>query len=771
MTAREITALADKAIDLRVSHLPNAQAGKKELGKPTMQSLMIPRTYALDHPATDLFLNHYATHGCPVDCGEDWTMDQLLAALRYGAHPSAKDPVARQCLLDETRDKVKQGFARVMKWKDLMHSPPANLKLSPVAMIPHKSRAFRCILDLSFTLKISKAKSVNESTVKQAPPEAMNELGSALKRIIAHLADSQLRQRTLYFSKLDIKDGFWRMIVNALDAWNFCYMIPPATPDTPIEDIDIVIPDCLQMGWAESPPFFCAASETARDVIASLVGNALPPHPFETRMLPANFDTIPSQDSDGTLTSFEVYVDDFIGCTDIISKDHLLNLSRAMLHGIHSIFPPREVTGHAGEDPISEKKLDQLEGLWDPVKEILGWMINGNDYTLYLPPKKVQKILDMLSAVQRKTFIPVKDFQKITGTLHHASMGIPGGRGLFTALWTAYKTETKQHIRLTAELKNIFDDFKWLFKQITKQPVNVAQLVPCLPISHGYTDACKYAAGGAWILQIDQCVHYIMWTVPFPDDISNALDAGTISINDLEMAGVLLGWFTLEYFLPDMRHHQAGIQCDNSSTVHWSRKFTARSPVAGHLLRALALRQQIRQSAPLLVIPIAGEDNTMADVASRFATDTSMHSKCLDLLTYFNTFFPQEISWKQFHLPSKLTSRVMSSLRGKQLTLEWWQRIPKPGKNTGATGLIMQPPCTSTLSSKIPLPSSETLSLPHSLLGSGQVTTAKDVKSKFSQSLMRYRPSARPSNWLDSQAQSTEPTTFIHSLYSDALKE
>ncbi len=84
-----------------------------------------------------------------------------------------------------------------MKWKDLMHSPPAvNLKLSPVAMIPHKkSRAFCCILDLCFTLKISKAKSVNESMVtttkQQVPPEATNELGSVLKRIIAHLADSQ----------------------------------------------------------------------------------------------------------------------------------------------------------------------------------------------------------------------------------------------------------------------------------------------------------------------------------------------------------------------------------------------------------------------------------------------------------------------------------------------------------------------------------------------------------------------------------------------------
>ncbi len=63
------------------------------------------------------------------------------------------------------------------------------------------------------------------------------------------------------------------MIVNALDAWNFCYMIPPATPDTPIEDIDIVISDCLQMGWADESP------ETACDVIALLVLGTAPPPP------------------------------------------------------------------------------------------------------------------------------------------------------------------------------------------------------------------------------------------------------------------------------------------------------------------------------------------------------------------------------------------------------------------------------------------------------------------------------------------------------------
>jgi len=73
------------------------------------------------------------------------------------------------------------------------------------------------------------------------------------------------------FSKLDIKDGFWRMAVNDENTWNFCYVLPSDDPNIDIDDIKIVVPNCLQMGWCESPPFFCAASETACDVIESLL--------------------------------------------------------------------------------------------------------------------------------------------------------------------------------------------------------------------------------------------------------------------------------------------------------------------------------------------------------------------------------------------------------------------------------------------------------------------------------------------------------------------
>ncbi len=767
LTPLEASDITNKAIELRVNHLPNPTIQRDKLGK--TQSLMLPRTYAKTHPAFDL-LEEYAQSGCPVDCGPDWSLDQIMEAISYGSHPSAKDPIALQCLIDETNGKVTNGFARKVKWKEIQHNIPPKLKLSPVAMIPHKSRAFRCILDLSFTLKVSKTASVNDTTVKMAPAAAMDELGSALKRIINQINDCQTAGRKVKFAKLDIKDGFWRLVVHENDAWNFCYILPPPSADTPLEELELVVPNCLQMGWCESPPFFCAASETARDVISSLIGTPLPPHPFETRMLPTDFAALPLHDLHSICTLVEVFVDDFIACTDNLSQTHLQNVSRAMLHGIHSIFPPPNVTGHKGGDPISEKKLDKLEGLWDFVKEILGWMIDGANFTIELPPSKVAKITDLLRDTRKKKFLPLKEFQKLAGTLHHASTGIPGGRGLFTTLWMALKTVKHKTITMSKELHATLDDFKWLFQQIANNPVNVAQLVPSLPTSHGYTDACKHGAGGVWILSIKGHMHFILWAVDFPPDLVADLDNQRISINDLEMAGVLLGWLALEYFIPDMAHHHVGIQCDNSSTVHWSRKFTARSMVAGHLLRALALRQQVRRSAPLLVTAIAGEDNKMADVASRFSSDKTLNASSPNLLSYFNSTFPQASSWKEFRIPPRLTSRVISSLRGERLTLESWRRIPKPGPNTGVTGLVTQPQSTSTPSSKTLTPSSGTQSSQLSLLGSGQATTAKAVRSKFKRSLKHFQPSARPSNWLASKAQSTEPMESTPLPSSDALK-
>ena len=100
----------------------------------------------------------------------------------------------------------------------------------------------------------------------------MGQLGSCFNCRVATRADNYDQERPFYFTKLDMKDGFWRMVVAGENTWNFAYVLPLADNYlVDLHDTELVVPDALQMGWHESPPFFYTASETARDVIQELM--------------------------------------------------------------------------------------------------------------------------------------------------------------------------------------------------------------------------------------------------------------------------------------------------------------------------------------------------------------------------------------------------------------------------------------------------------------------------------------------------------------------
>ena len=94
-----------------------------------------------NHPAYKL-LDSYAKTGCPVDCGPDWTPAQIEAALQYGAHLLARTGNALDCLVQEAREKEKDGFVKIITRGSIKDKIPQKLKLSPIAMIPHESQKF-----------------------------------------------------------------------------------------------------------------------------------------------------------------------------------------------------------------------------------------------------------------------------------------------------------------------------------------------------------------------------------------------------------------------------------------------------------------------------------------------------------------------------------------------------------------------------------------------------------------------------------------------------
>ena len=141
------------------------------------------------------------------------------------------------------------------------------------------------------------------------------------------------------------------------------------------------------MRRCKSPPFFCLGSETERHLMEKLRTMDLPPHEFEQYMVQQIDPLSTTTDSEGLVTLLEVYINDFISMSNNMSHAHILQIYRAMLYGVHAIYPPPSVTGHNGFDPVALSKLETVEGTCENVKEISGWIIDGLNVTIQLPVK------------------------------------------------------------------------------------------------------------------------------------------------------------------------------------------------------------------------------------------------------------------------------------------------------------------------------------------------------------------------------------------------
>jgi len=227
--------------------------------------------------------------------------------------------------------------------------------------------------------------SVNDTTVLTAPSIPVKENGKVLPRLLHYMRDTPAGLHIL-FSKLDISDGFWRLIVREEDSYNFAYVLPQDAG----EPCRVVVPAAVQMGWVESPSHFCSVTESARDITQHFVDNDVPlPHdPIEQSMAIAD---VPLRGRTRAPTKLlQVYVDDFCYvATQSVDGAHIPTIRRAAIHGIHSVFPPTSVTKHTGgKEPISTKKLAAGDGNFDSQKEMIGFVFDGVKRTVHLPPAK-----------------------------------------------------------------------------------------------------------------------------------------------------------------------------------------------------------------------------------------------------------------------------------------------------------------------------------------------------------------------------------------------
>ena len=221
---------------------------------------------------------------------------------------------------------------------------------------------------------------------KTAPKGTIDQLGHSITRIIHAFAEAEEDTRIL-MAKCSIKYGFWRLDAEEGAKWNFSYVLP----QHPGEPCYLLVPTSLQIGWVESPLFFCAASETARDVAQDYCEtklDTLPPHKF-TNYVIGNQDYEDLPERDELIKSFqyllEAHVDNFVSLVIPASHEHLRHVSTGTMTGIHNVFPANEIDDN---DPISKKKLNQLNGEYSTKKTTPGFDFDGVNKTIWLEEAK-----------------------------------------------------------------------------------------------------------------------------------------------------------------------------------------------------------------------------------------------------------------------------------------------------------------------------------------------------------------------------------------------
>lgn len=552
---------------------------------------------------------------------------------------------------------------------------------------------------------------------------------------------------------------------NSDDAWNFAYVLPGGQKSDPIQ---LVIPEALQMGWGESPPFFCAATETARDIAQEKFDNhtPVPAQPMEDIMMDIDWNTVPSPVPPPTterskrqfVNLLEVYIDDFIGLIQSTNKDHLLRFSRTILSAITDVFPPPEITNSAMGPPVSIKKLI-AEGTWEIRKEILGWLFDGIARTIELPENKGRTIRTEVKRILRgkSKRVPTRDFQKVHGKLQFTSIAIPCGKPLLGPLDQAIaiaERHNRHHVTLTDDIRLCLRDWIALIRQLGQRPTHVNELVLHKASYQGFVDASKWGVGGVWFGGTNQ-ISPIVWFWEWPTEVRNNLVTssnrkGRLTISDLELMGILLHWLVLEASVDNdtLTHSSIAIWCDNLPAVSWIYKMrTSTSPVASRILRALAVRLQHQQSGLLAIDHISGIYNIMADVASRKHV-----SNPTQFLDYFTKTFtpPQGNFWTLFQFHDNLLSKISSEMLNAPSSLASWNQLPTKKGVFGRLGAISSDSTFPNLTQKCVLSlhlnesncwlPSPTMCVPEAFL---------DELSKFApkQSRWRFAPSARCSKW------------------------
>ena len=605
-------------------------------------------------------------HGAPcINKAPPWTLVHKDSNMRRGSHPSAKHLFA-EFLQEEMLDMASRKYWTVVPYHAVRRLP--SLKISPAGVVPQRNRRPRTIIDYTFS-------GVGPATLQVASPHAM-QFGRAFQRVIERIVYANPRFGPVHILKIDLSDGYYRVPLNARGALQLAVAMP-SSRRRPL----LAIPTVLPMGWLESPPYFCMATETIADYTNAggglpFCGN--PPAHFQEAGaaaldVPQFRDSVsPSLPSYLTplqpLQYVDVYIDDFMALAQTLPV--ATNLRRRLMFNINDVFRansrPSDFLDPVRREPISQKKLDQWDASWKTTGTVLGWLIDTVAGTLCLPPHRLERLhallVDLISTAQSS----VSQWHRLLGELRSMVLALPGCEGLFSQL----QAELQQHRRLSprrsfplsAATVTCLQHWLLLAQSLANRPTFLVDIVPGPPHYVGTCDASGTGMGGVWLpTSLAQSATPFVWRMPFPAAVSEALvstanPTGTINNSQLE----LLATIAHEAVLcnrPTPHPLTVLSGSDNTSAVSWLRRasLTTEGPLSPLLLLRARLRRANRLNASVVSVP--GVDNVLADFASR-----SFDLTADAFLSAFQSRFPSQPSWTMLPLPTDFASFMTSSL-------------------------------------------------------------------------------------------------------------
>jgi len=675
-------------------------------------------------------LRQFIRLGAPcINKAPPWSLAHKDANMRRGSHPSAKHLFA-DFLQEEMLDMTARKYWTVVPYHSVRRLP--GLKISPAGVVPQRNRRPRTIIDYTFS-------GVGPSTLQVASPHAM-QFGRAFQRVLQRIAYANPRFGPVHLLKIDLSDGYYRVPLNARGALQLAVAMPSSRRQPML-----AIPTVLPMGWLESPPYFCMATETIADYSNNAPRQLPTPHFQEADAAALDvpeFSALATSLFPSTLTFqqplqfVDVYIDDFMALAQTLPV--ATNLRRRLMFNINDVFRPNSLPSDFTEpvrrEPISQKKLNQGDASWKTTGTILGWLVDTVAGTVRLPPHRLERLSSLLSDLMCRRSSSVTQWHRLLGELRSMVLALPGGEGLFSPL----QAELQRHRQLSplrsfplsATTLQCLQQWRLLAQSLADRPTAIADLVPGPPHFVGACDASGAGMGGVWFpssLAADPTPY--VWRFPFPAAVTAALvsssnPSGTINNSMLELVATIAHEAVL-CAMPTPHPFTVLSGSDNTSTVSWLRRasLTTEGPLSPLLHLRARLRRANRLNASVASIP--GVDNVLADFASR-SFDLSDSA----FLSAFQTRFPLQPSWKMLPLPAEFASFMTSSLLLLTPTMELCLPELDPLLPCGLSGVPSVPRSEPTPSSSaLPTRYPSCRSSPFAIAGASFLPAALQLKS------------------------------------------